>query len=120
MKNVEDGANNVHVDVTAHGAMDRVSLDIRARKSRWADTNDMDTEQDAGLNPAADAEVENSRAAVAAAASADVSERLAPPAAESKPEVDEFYGPRLPPIQCKLDFRLMQNQNHTGRVRLRD
>ena len=110
MKDVEHGGNNVRVDVTAHGVMDQSSLDIRARKSRWADTSDMDTGQDAGLIPAATTEVENSRAAAAAAASVDVSERLAPPAAESKPEVDDFYGPSLPPIQCKLDFRLIQNQ----------
>ena len=103
MKDVEEGANDVRVEVTTHGAMDQASLDIRARKSRWADTSDMDTGQDAGLIPAATTEVENSRAA-AAAASSDVSARLAPPAAESKPEVDEFYGPSLPPIQCKLDF----------------
>ena len=109
MKDVAEGANDVRVEVSSHGAMDQASLDIRARKSRWADTSDMDTGQDSGLIPAATREVENSGAA-AAAASSDVSERLAPPAAESKPEVDEFYGPSLPPIQCKLDFRLIQNQ----------
>ena len=110
MKDVAEVANDVRVDMTAHGAIDQASLDIRARKSRWADMSDMDTEQDAGLIPAANAEVENSRAAAAAtSASSDVSERLAPPAAESKPEVDEFYGPSLPPIQCKLDFRLILN-----------
>ena len=106
MKDVEDGANNVRVDVTAHGVMDQASLDTRARKSRWADMSDMDTEQEGSLALAARAEEENPRAA---AASSDVSERLAPPAAESKPEVDEFYGPSLPPIQCKLDFRIIQN-----------
>ena len=120
MKDVAEDTNDVRVEMSAHGAMDQASLDIRAKKSRWADVSDMDTEQDAGLIPAANAEVENSRAAASAAASADVRERLAPPTAESKPEVDEFYGPSLPPIQCKLNLRLIQNQNHTGRVRLRD
>ena len=113
MKDVAESTNDVRVEVTSHGAMDQASLDIRAKKSRWADTSDMDTEQNAGLIPAATAEVENSRASsAAAAASSDGSERLAPPAAESKPEVDEFYGPSLPPIQCKLDFRLIQNRTN--------
>ena len=61
MKDLTESNGDADIKVSAHGGMDQASLDIRARKSRWADISDMDTEQDTGLTPATTAEVEKFR-----------------------------------------------------------
>ena len=87
------------VAVSADGALDQAAEDIRRRKSRWADATDMDAAQDAGLTSGAST-------IGSSATSQDVSERLAPSVAEIKREEDEeFFGPSLPPIQCKLQVQ---------------